>query len=109
MLSVLEQQDGAEPPQLRQLDVVQSVGEVVADAGPMYLHHVRHWSNSELPDNMTRQLEERYGQARCPRLACMCVMISSQCVLLVIRRGGNALEWSWGWLVSEECYSPVAP
>eukprot|EP00892_Ulva_mutabilis_P006675 jgi/Ulvmu1/437/UM001_0444.1 len=61
MLSVLEQQD-TEEPELRELDAVSGVAEIVKDAGPMYLHHVKHWSAAELPHNITEMLEYRFGQ-----------------------------------------------
>lgn len=86
------QRDDTEAPVLRELDVVAGVTEIVKDAGPMYLHHVKHWSNSELPANITEMLQDRFGQVRHACGACMyctCVPVSARVTVRVARCPGR--------------------
>lgn len=52
---------------IRAHDVVDAMRELVLDAGPKYLHHVKFWSSAEMSDDIPDLMEKRHG-VKVPRL-----------------------------------------
>lgn len=44
------------------LDIEQATGALIKEVGPVYSHHVEHWSAAKIPAKMSAQLHELFGQ-----------------------------------------------
>lgn len=63
-MSVTEDNGAGEEQKAVALDIEQAVGELIKDAGPVFAHHVQHWSQATVPENVSEQLDELFGQVQ---------------------------------------------